>query len=74
MTVPDAPTDADVIVSRKNPGSTVDDANHNCGVGDQAAFDSPNWAASCTFVPVRRAPQRPPRFACPGAPRALCPS
>ena len=23
---------------------------------------------------VRRAPQRPPRFACPGAPRALCPS
>ena len=26
------------------------------------------------FVIVRRAPQRPPRFACPGAPRALCPS
>ena len=25
-------------------------------------------------MPVRRAPQRPPRFACPGAPRALCPS
>ena len=23
---------------------------------------------------VRRAPQRPPRFACPGVPRALCPS
>ena len=26
------------------------------------------------FGHVRRAPQRPPRFACPGAPRALCPS
>ena len=25
-------------------------------------------------VTVRRAPQRPPRFACPGVPRALCPS
>ena len=23
---------------------------------------------------VRRAPQGPPRFACPGVPRALCPS
>jgi len=23
---------------------------------------------------VRRAPQRPPRFACPGVPRAMCPS
>ena len=23
---------------------------------------------------VRRAPQRPPPFACPGVPRALCPS
>ena len=51
MTVPDAPVDADVIVSRKNPSATVDDANHNCGVGDEAAFDSPNWAAACTFVP-----------------------
>ena len=23
---------------------------------------------------LRRTPQRPPRFACPGVPRALCPS
>ena len=51
MTVPDAPVTADVIVSRKNPAATVDDANHNCGVGSEAAFDSPNWAAACTFVP-----------------------
>ena len=26
------------------------------------------------LIMVRRAPQRPPRFACPGIPRALCPS
>ena len=33
-----------------------------------ACFDYTNGLA------VRRAPQRPPRFACPGVPRALCPS
>ena len=34
------------------------------------------YAARVADAPksVRRAPQRPPRFACPGVPRALCPS
>ena len=58
MTVPDAPVDADVIVSRKNPSATVDDANHNCGVGSEAAFDSPNWHAH-VHAHVRRLPRRP---------------
>ena len=34
----------------------------------------PSIAPSCFACFVRRAPQRPPRFACPGVPRALCPS
>jgi len=33
-----------------------------------------NYINAYWATEVRRAPQRPPRLACPGAPRALCPS
>ena len=38
------------------------------------AWDPWNFLEGKTQAEVRRAPQRPPRFACPGVPRALCPS
>ena len=47
----------------------------------EAGFSMRKRGFFANFVPilllsvvVRRAPQRPPRFACPGVPRALCPS
>ena len=39
-----------------------------------ASCELKNKASWDDALDVRRAPQRPPRFACPGVPRALCPS
>ena len=43
-----------------------------CPPGGIAACDNGGDCGLCLMA-VRRAPQRPPRFACPGVPRALCP-
>jgi len=47
-------------------------ANPTSSVAAFASWDAPKPAAE--HEEVRRAPQRPPRFACAGVPRALCPS
>ena len=47
-------------------------ANPTSSVAAFASWDAPKPAAE--HEEVRRAPQRPPRFACAGVPRALCPN